>query len=242
MIDPTVAVATRIEAAASKIPGWTPTDQLLALFTLAHTTIDVPGDLLEIGSWCGRSAVALGMAARCSGRGRLHCIDLFPGRDDWHRNADGTYSMEVTIGGKIHRAYVEQTVWAEPFHRDITPVYDEFPGVLEAFEAAILANGLESNVTAFRGDFSSFVNTVPGNFALRFAFIDGDHSYRAVASDIAMVERFLSPGGWLCFDDAFSSYDGVDDAIRRHVIGSGRYDCCQQLTRKLFAARRGRAG
>jgi hypothetical protein len=30
----------------------------------------------------------------------------------------------------------------------------------------------------------------------------------------------------------------VDDAIQKHVIDSGRYEACQQITRKLFAARR----
>jgi hypothetical protein len=58
-----------------------------------------------------------------------------------------------------------------------------------------------------------------------------------VAKDIAMVERFLLPGGWICFDDAFSSYAGVDQAITELVINSGHYQQCQQLTRKLFVAR-----
>jgi hypothetical protein len=52
-----------------------------------------------------------------------------------------------------------------------------------------------------------------------------------------MVERFLLPGGWICFDDAFSSYAGVDQAITELVINSGNYQQCQQLTRKLFVAR-----
>jgi hypothetical protein len=48
----------------------------------------------------------------------------------------------------------------------------------------------------------------------------------------------LLPGGWICFDDAFSHYDGVNRAIQDKVINSGRYELCQQMTRKLFVARR----
>ena len=63
-------------------------------------------------------------------------------------------------------------------------------------------------------------------------------SYAAVAKDIEIVERYLLPGGWICFDDAFSSYDGVNEAIQKNIIDSGRYQCCQQITRKCFIAQR----
>ena len=45
-------------------------------------------------------------------------------------------------------------------------------------------------------------------------------------------------GGWICFDDAFSSYEGVDRAIARLVIDNPAYDLTRQLTRKCFAARK----
>jgi predicted O-methyltransferase YrrM len=93
-------------------------------------------------------------------------------------------------------------------------------------------------VTPYRADLEKFAATAPQNLALRLVFIDGDHSYAAVAKDIEIVERYLLPGGWICFDDAFSSYDGVNEAIRKHIIDSGRYQCCQQITRKCFIAQR----
>lgn len=230
-------IAAQIEQAVQEIPGWSPLDQLLCLFTIAHASNHVPGDILELGSWCGRSAVALGLAARLTGNTRVHCIDLFPEKNDWFRNQDGSYSFAVTLGDRTLKAYAEQTVWAEPFERDIAPVYERFPGgVLEAFDAAITRNDLTSHVLPMKGDMVSFASRVADDFKLRMAFIDGDHSYAAVARDIAYVERFLSPGGWICFDDAFSSYVGVNEAIEKHIIGSGRYCQYQQLTRKFFVA------
>jgi len=59
-----------------------------------------------------------------------------------------------------------------------------------------------------------------------------------VCEDIERIERFLVPGGWISFDDAFSHYDGVNRAITDRIINSPTYELCQQMTRKLFVARR----
>ncbi len=234
----TKPIATQIEEAVLNIPGWSPIDQLLTLFTLAYTSADLDGDILELGSWCGRSAVALGMAVRLSGKGRVHCVDLFPEKDDWFQNEDGTYSFAVNIDGRLIAAYGEQTVWAEPFERDIAPVYEQFSGTAEAFSTSISNNGLSSLVFPVKGDLISFLKVAPDALKVRLAFIDGDHSYAAVSNDIALIESYLLHGGWICFDDAFSSYPGVNEAIRKHIIDSGKYEYCQQMTRKLFVARR----
>jgi predicted O-methyltransferase YrrM len=233
----TIPVTRQLDEAVRDIPGWTPLDQLLSLFTLGTTSAHLGGDILELGSWCGRSAVALAMAARISG-GTVHCVDLFPERDDWYRNEDGSYSFSVTIGGRRLGAYEEQTVWAEPFERDIAPVYTEHSSTRTVFDRTMETNGLAELVRPVKGDLETFAQSAPAGLSLRMAFIDGDHSYAAVARDIAIVERFLLPGGWICFDDAFSGYTGVDQAIEEHIAKSGRYDLCQQLTRKFFIARR----
>lgn len=234
----TTAISNTIEKATKDIPGWTPQDQLLSLFTLVFSTANLNGDILELGSWCGRSAVALGLAAKLSGKNRVHCVDLFPEKNDWYQNEDGTYSFSVIIDGKTYGAYGEQTVWAEPFERDIAPMYERFPGTFEAFQTAIRANDLTDFVTPYRADLEKFKKMAPQDLALRLAFIDGDHSYAAVAKDIKIIEEFLLPGGWICFDDAFSSYTGVNEAIQKHIIDSGHYQCCQQITRKFFIAQR----
>ena len=234
----TKPIAIQIEEAVKDIPGWSPLDQLMALFTLAFSSTHLPGDILELGSWCGRSAVALGMAAKLTGQGKVHCVDLFPEKNDWYENVDGTYSFAVEIDGKKYGAYGDQTVWAEPFLRDIKSMYERFNGTLQAVSLAMSANELNDQVIPYRADLEGFSKKVPAGFSLRLAFIDGDHSYTAVAKDIEIVERFLMPDGWICFDDAFSSYDGVNEAIQRHIIESGRYKNFQQMTRKCFVAQR----
>lgn len=238
MNNTTKPITMQIEEAVKDIPGWSPLDQLLSLFTLAFSSAHLQGDILELGSWCGRSAVALGMAARLTGNAKVHCVDLFPDKNDWYKNADGTYSFAVTMNGRAYGAYQDQTVWAEPFLRDIAPMYERWSGTLDAFNYFVALNELNAHIVPHRSDLETFARKAPVDLCLSLAFIDGDHSFDAVCKDIEIVERFLLPGGWICFDDAFSSYEGVNKAIRVRILESGKYCQHQQLTRKFFAAQR----
>lgn len=229
-------IARQIEEAVKDIPGWSPLDQLLSLFTLAFSSAHLQGDILELGSWCGRSAVALGMAARLAGNTKVHCVDLFPEKNDWSQNSDGTYSFKVRLNGKAYGAYQDQTVWEEPFLRDIAPMYERWSGTLNAFNHFIEVNELSDLIIPYKSDLETFAKKAPEALRLRLAFIDGDHSFNAVCKDIDIVESFLLPGGWICFDDAFSSYEGVNKAIKVKILESGNYCQYQQLTRKFFVA------
>jgi len=231
------AVSAVLETVVREVPGWSPHDQLLALYSLAVGTSNVEGDIFELGSWCGRSAVALGIAAKVIGC-KTHCVDLFPTRQDWSQNADGTYSMRVSLPEGVIGAYQTQTVWKEPFERDIEPVYKRYGGILDAFNDTVTEFGVRDYVHDYRGTSSLLLHTPLADRRFRLAFVDGDHGYDAVCEDIERVSNRLSPGGWICFDDAFTSYDGVDQAIRDQILAKPAFDCCNQMTRKMFVARK----
>lgn len=235
---PDTSVWCRLERIVANVPGWSPAEELFSLYHLALTTAALGGDVLEIGSWCGRSAVALAMACERAAAGGVYACDLFPTRDDWWRNADGTYSFAVEVDGRRLGAYEEQTVWAEPYERDIAPLYNRAHGILDVFRAALLEFGVADLVTPIRGDSNTLVQCLQVDTRLRLAFVDGDHGFEAVCQDVENIERYLLPGGWIAFDDAFTSYEGVDRAITKKIIESPRYDSGVQLTRKMFAARR----
>lgn len=201
-------------------------------------TSGTEGDVLELGSWCGRSSAAMGLAAKLCGNTHLRCVDLFPEKDDWRQNEDGSYSMTMTIDGTIVRAYHDQTVWQEPFERDMAPLYAKHRGVLEIFQENMSQYGLDDVVIPYKGTLEAFVKTMQPKSKFRLAFIDGDHGYEAVRADIGLVDSVLSPGGWICFDDAFTSYQGVDRAIEELIIANPAYELGQQMTRKLFVARK----
>jgi len=237
-IKQTVPVINQIEEGLKDIPGWSPVDQLYTLFTLTSTTAGLQGDILEIGSWCGRSAVVLGTAAKFIGCGRVHCVDLFPEKNDWHQNAEGKWWFEVNLGDKNIAAYKSCYMWDEAYRRDVEPLYRSHNGILDIFNENIRRHELSDIVRPFRGDTSQFGRSLPKDFQCRLAFVDGDHGYDEVCQDIEIVEKHLVAGGWICFDDAFTVYDGVSRAIEDRVIKNPAFELAQQMTRKCFIARR----
>ena len=225
----------RITASVKDVFGWSPIEQLYSLYLLAATTEHLGGDIIEVGSWGGRSAIALGLAA-ANGPRKVHAIDYFPDWKDWYRNPNGTFSFETTVNGKPVPGHATQTVWKEPFENQIAPFYHEHPHLQEYFEKNVAAAGLQNTVHAFKGNSLLFAQTAPKDLRASLVYIDAEHSYEAVRDDIERLTPFLLPGGFICFDDAFTSYEGVDRAITEHVIHSGLFHSPRQLTRKLFAA------
>jgi hypothetical protein len=237
----TKPVWQQIEEVVGEIPGWSPLDELYTLFLLVHITGNMDGDILEVGSWCGRSSVVLGLAAQLGIiKTKVYSVDLFPKKDDWSQNKDGSWSFEVKASnGKTLDAYKVQTVWSDPFEQAIRPVYERWNGILDAWHEFIDKNGLEDINTPFVGNSDMFFECAPDDLKLRVVFLDGDHGYEAVKQDILNVEKYIVSGGYVCFDDAFSGfYPDVDRAIQEFIIESGKYDIVQQMTRKFFVARK----
>lgn len=233
-------VWAQIEGLVENVHGWTPHDQLFTLYTLTWLSASLEGDIVEVGSWCGRSAVVLAAAAKAAGNSKVHCVDLFPEKGDWKQNPDGTYSFDMVINGKRYGGYQEQTVWKETFESQTGKIYDSYNGVYDCFCETVSQRGMDDVVLAHRGDLASLLDKLGPAFKCRLAFLDGDHGFEAVCDDIRNIDNHLIPGGWICFDDAFTCYEGVNRAISELIIANPRYELCQQLTRKLFVARKKR--
>jgi len=234
----TTPMIAQIEDLVRDVPGWTPIDQLYTLYTIATITSALAGDIVEVGSWCGRSAVVLALAARRGGASKVHCVDLFPEKGDWRQNPDGSYSFELVIDGKKYGGYQEQTVWKEAFESQTGKIYDRYNGVFDCFAETVAEREMQNIIRPHRGDLDSFLKAAGPGFRCRLAFLDGDHGYDAVCSDIRSIDRCLVPRGWLCFDDAFTSYEGVNRALTEMILSNPGYELCQQMTRKLFVARK----
>lgn len=230
----------QIEALVEGVHGWTPLDQLYTLYTLTWLSAGLDGDVVEVGSWCGRSAVVLAAAVKAVGKSKVHCVDLFPEKSDWKQNQDGTYSFDMVIDGKRYGGYQEQTVWKETFESQTGKIYESYNGVYDCFRETVIQRGMDDVVQSHRGDLASMLDKFGPAFKCRLAFLDGDHGFEAVCNDIRNIDKHLLPGGWVCFDDAFTCYDGVSRAISELIIANPRYELCQQMTRKLFVARKKR--
>ncbi len=202
--------------AAETIPGWTPPEQLLALYAAALFSPHTAGDIVEVGSWCGRSTVALGLAAKELGC-RMHAVDIFPERDDWFQNGDGTWSIRTLIDGVPVLACVTQTVWNEAFVATVLPVYADGASPRLRLEDALTRFGLHDTVVVHRMTGAGLRKSLP-DLRMRLLFLDGDHDEATVREDIEGFLPFFSPGGLFCLDDAFTVYEGIDRAITARLI------------------------
>ena len=225
-------IITKIE---NEVPGWTPGDQLRCLFLGAINQCTTNKNILEIGSWCGRSTIVLAIAAKILGS-KVYSIDLFPNLSDWYQNADKTWSYSTLLnnGAKINGC-VEQTVWDLPFQNEILPVYKKNPALYEIFKGNLKKFSVEKFVCSFKGTIDTEISKIPN---IGFIFIDADHGYRSVVNEIEKSTKKLVDGGWVYFDDAFTCNPGVDRAITEKIINSNKFSNYFQLTRKCFIAQK----
>jgi len=163
----------RLLTLARAATGFMPDEEGLALHQAALGTL--PGlPLLEIGTYCGKSAIYLGTAARARG------TVLFT--VDHHRG-----SAENQPGEGYH----------DPRMVDEAGRVDTLP----EFRATIAEAGLEDTVVAIVG--SSAIVARHWGTSLGFLFIDGGHSQEAVDADFDGWAPHLVQGGLLAIHDVF---------------------------------------
>ena len=161
-------------AYARKARGFLPADEGDALYDAAND-LGIDGPLLEIGSYCGKSAIYLGTAAEEQGR-VLYALDH-------HRGSE-----ENQLGWDHH----------EP------DLVDEEVGKLDtlpAFRRAIHDAGLESVVVAIVGD--SVQVARHWDTPLAFLFIDGGHGVQPAQDDYTWWVPKVQIGGLLAIHDVF---------------------------------------
>jgi predicted O-methyltransferase YrrM len=188
-----------VRAAAEAARGFMPPEEGEALYGAASSLPpDVSGPLLEIGSYCGKSALYLGAAARTQGR-VLFALDH-------HR------------GSEENQAGWE---WHEP---DLVDPAVGKMDTLPWFRRTVHDAGLEDTVVALVGD-SPTVGRVWAT-PLAFLFIDGGHGTGPAHRDFATWTPLIRPGGLLAIHDVFP--DPADGGrppyeIYRRALDSGLF-------------------
>ncbi len=161
-------------ALAREVKGFMPEDEGLALHQAALDAGRV-GPLLEIGSYCGKSAIYLGSAARA-------CSTVLFTVDHHHG------SEENQAGWEHHDPEV-----VDPS----TGRMDTLPFLRRTLESA----ELEDVVIAVVGEST----TVARHWAtpLGLLFIDGGHAEDVAMADYAAWHGFVAPDGLLVIHDVF---------------------------------------
>jgi len=164
----------QLRAAAEAAKGFMPPDEGLALYE-AGVAAAPHGPLLEVGTYCGKSAIYLGAAAR------EHGSVLFT--VDHHRGSE-----ENQAGWEHHD---ESLVDPATGKMDTLPV----------FRRTIHDAGLEDAVVAVVGE-SATVGQF-WSMPLALLFIDGGHGWEPAHRDYESWTPKVAPGGLLVIHDVF---------------------------------------
>lgn len=164
----------RLLEIARAAKGFMPDDEGLALNAAGLDASSV-GPLLEVGSYCGKSAVYLGAAARAGG------TVLFS--VDHHRGSE-----ENQAGWEHHDPEVVDPA---------TGRMDTLPFFRRTIERA----GLEDAVVAVVGDSPAIARH--WRTPLGLVFVDGGHALDVVLADYEAWSPHVAAGGVLVFHDVF---------------------------------------
>ncbi len=182
-------------ALVQQTPGFLALEEGAHLYRLARAAT---APCLEIGSYCGRSTVCLGLACRDAG--------------------------QVLIAVDHHRGSEEQQPGEEYFDPALfdpaSGRVDTFPG----FRATLARAGLEDTVVPVVCP--SVIAARAWTGPLGMLFIDGGHALETVQADYRAWSPHLVPGGLLVLHDVFP--DPADGGrppydVYRQALASGRF-------------------
>ena len=163
-----------LRRAAEAARGFMPVAEGLGLYEAA-AALKVDGPLLEVGSYCGKSALYLGAAAQRAGR-VLFCVDHHRGSEE------------------------NQHGWE---HHD-PEVVDPDLGVIDTlpfFRRTVRDAGLEGTIVAVVGDSPTVASL--WSTPLAMVFIDGGHGTEPAHRDYEGWSPHVVPGGLLAIHDVF---------------------------------------
>jgi len=180
--------------------GFMPEDEGLLLHRVALERL-LQGPALEVGTYCGKSAIYLGAAAR---------------------QAEGPQSVVFTVDH--HRGSEENQAGWE--HHDASLVDPEtgLMDTLPVFRRTIAAAGLEDQVVAVLG--RSTTVAALWRTPLSMLFIDGGHAEIHAQNDYTGWAHWVMPGGSLVIHDVFEHPEDGGQApfhVYRRALDSGAF-------------------
>ncbi len=174
---------------ADEIPGMCDHEKIRALCELFRYAPQ--GDIVEIGSWWGKSAFVLNWLASCYGIGKLLCVD------PWSNE----HLVQKDENGLVDRVSVNADEALTVFQINLLPYARGAVNYLR-----------QPSVDAAQTYRRSPVVTTPvfgetcysGHIAV--LHVDGNHSYENARSDMEAWSDLVIPGGWIIIDDYIWPY------------------------------------
>lgn len=192
-----------LPADIDQIKGFLHPEEAAALHRWARTQSAV-GPLLEIGSYCGKSTLYLGIAARDNGS-TVFALDH-------HRGSEEHQLGEMFHDPALYDAQMGQVDTFKEFRRNISRA------------------GLDDTVVPVVA--GSAAAARHWQTPLAMLFIDGGHSLDAALTDYRCWAGHLQRGGILAIHDVYpdAALGGqAPRAIYRLALQSGLFECCEQV-------------
>jgi len=213
----TTAMPADLHEHALAAKGFMPEDEGLLLHRVARERLPL-GPALEVGTYCGKSAIYLGAGAREVG-GTVFTVDHHRGSEE------------------------NQAGWE---HHDASLVDEEFGlmDTLPVFRRTIASAGLEDHVVAVVG--KSTTVSAHWRTPLSLLFIDGGHAEEHAQNDYTGWARWLMAGGRLVIHDVFP--DPADGGrppydVFLRALESGAFEEVEALgSMRVLARTTGEAG
>lgn len=182
---------------AGRVKGFLDPEEGMRLYALAEEA-SRSGPCLEIGSYCGKSAIYLGAACKTNG------MTLFS--IDHHRGSEEQQPGELYFDPELF----------DPFQYHVD--------TLKHFRQTLKYADLEDTVVPLVA--ASEIAARHWATPLSLVFIDGGHAYETVLNDYMRWHKHISPDGYLLFHDIY--VDPADGGqapynVYRQALSSGRF-------------------
>jgi len=197
-LNPKGKMALNLPANINHVKGFLDPEEGEALYfsSLIYTA---NGHAIEIGSYCGKSAVYIGSAAK--------------------ENNNKLYSVDH------HKGSEEQQPGEEYFDPDLVDSSGEGIDTLPHFLETIRKFQLENTVMPVVSSSEEAYQDLRGNFS--FVFIDGGHSEEASQKDYSLWSKRLIIGGLMAIHDVFPDPDDGGRPpynIYMKALNSGKFE------------------
>ena len=177
------------------------------IWRLAHDFGREPLNLVEVGSWAGASALTWGQGLRFhnNSRGSLICVDAW-------KPYLGRANMADALGQEINQAL------------ETDKPYQIFEENMQFMPPSV-------DVTVRRGWSAEVLPTLRDD-SFHLIYLDGDHTYGAVAKDIKLACPLIRDGGIICGDDLELQFHELGGSNDRFSDDVGK--CIDQKTGLSF--------
>lgn len=192
---------------AELIPGMCDHEKICALCEIARYA--ATGDIVEIGSWWGKSAFILAWLARCYDIGKLLCVD------PW--TSEGIVSKDANAMVDRAFAQVDAAEALIVFEMNLLPYNSNHVNYLR-----MPSTDGAKHYREHRRVITSSFGTTEYSGHISILHIDGNHSYDSVKADIEAWGRFVIDGGWIVFDDYVWPFGDGPQRVSDEFLKSNR--------------------